>query len=157
MLLFFPTILSWLLTKLVEVSHGLTRQWEWYHVCLAVRHYPRKHHKKKKVRQPNKIEDQAHKRRFLMLTYLLPLTFIAFKVGCCIEYSMRRLREALTIKRLPNIIVFAAATNLPCQAPKIHFDTDSFIIGVNTGALVTMGNSPDQFEDLKLHNDKNDT
>jgi hypothetical protein len=36
MLLFFPTILSWLLTKLAEVSHDLMCQWEWNHVHLAV-------------------------------------------------------------------------------------------------------------------------
>jgi hypothetical protein len=48
-LLFFPTILSWLLTKLAEVSHDLTCQWEWNHVRLAVRHHPRKYRKKKKV------------------------------------------------------------------------------------------------------------
>ncbi len=60
MLLFFPIILSWLLTKFAEVSHGPTHQWEWNHVCLAVHHYPRKHRKKKKVRGPSKIDDQAH-------------------------------------------------------------------------------------------------
>jgi hypothetical protein len=58
-LLFFPTILSWLLTKLAEVSHDLTRQWEWNHMHLAVRHQSRKHLKKKKTRQPSKIEDQV--------------------------------------------------------------------------------------------------
>jgi hypothetical protein len=59
MLMFFPIIMSWLLTKLAGVSHDLTYHWEWNHICLAVRHYPRKHHKKKKVRQPRKIEDQV--------------------------------------------------------------------------------------------------
>ncbi len=48
MLLFFPTILCWLLTKLVEVSHSLMHQWEWNHICLTARNYPKKHHKKKK-------------------------------------------------------------------------------------------------------------
>jgi hypothetical protein len=57
MLLFFPTILSWLFTKLVEVSHDLTHQWEWNRVHLAVQHHPRKHHKRKKVRQQSKIKD----------------------------------------------------------------------------------------------------
>ncbi len=49
-ILFLSIILSWLLTKLVETSHDLTRHWEWNHVRLAVRHYPRKHRKKKKAR-----------------------------------------------------------------------------------------------------------
>jgi hypothetical protein len=56
-LLLFPTILSWLLTKLAEISHNLMLQWELNHVRLAVHHYPRKHRKKKKARQPSKIED----------------------------------------------------------------------------------------------------
>ncbi len=55
-ILLFPIILSWLLTKLVETSHDLTHCWEWNHICLAVCHYPRKHSKKKKARQPSKIK-----------------------------------------------------------------------------------------------------
>ncbi len=58
-ILMFPIILSWLLTKLVETSHDLTRCWEWNRVRLTVRYYPRKHRKKKKTRQPSKIEGQA--------------------------------------------------------------------------------------------------
>jgi hypothetical protein len=49
-LTFFPIIVSWLLTKLAEVSHDLTRCWEWSYVRLMVHHHPRKHRKKKKER-----------------------------------------------------------------------------------------------------------
>ncbi len=90
-----------------------------------------------------------------MPTYLLPLALIAFKVGCCVKYSMCCLRAVLTIKHLPNIVAYAAATNLPYQVPRICFDTNSFVICVDTSALVTIGNSPDQFKDLKLYNSKN--
>jgi hypothetical protein len=69
-----------------------------------------------------------------MPTYLLPLALIAFKVGCCIEDSMRPLKAALTIMRLPSLVVFGAADNSPYQVPRICFDTDSFVIGVNTFA-----------------------
>jgi hypothetical protein len=55
-ILFLPIILAWLLTKLVETSHDLMRHWEWNHICLVVRHYPRKHRKKKKARRPSKFE-----------------------------------------------------------------------------------------------------
>jgi hypothetical protein len=55
-LLLFPTILSWLLTKLAEIPHDLTHQWEWNHICLAVRHYPRKLTKRRRQ------EDQARLR-----------------------------------------------------------------------------------------------
>jgi hypothetical protein len=55
-LLLFPTIMSWLLTKLANVSHDLMRQWEWNHFWLAVHHHPRKHcKKKKKARWPSNL------------------------------------------------------------------------------------------------------
>ncbi len=88
-ILFLPIILSWLLTKLVETSHDLTRHWEWNHVCLVVCHYPRKHRKKKKARRPSKFEGQAQRKKSLMLTYLLLLALISFKVGCRVEHSLR--------------------------------------------------------------------
>jgi hypothetical protein len=67
---------------------------------------------------------------------------------------MQHLKTALTIKGLPKLVAFAAATQLLHQVPRIRFDTDSFIIGANTFALVTLGNHPSQFEDLKLHGEK---
>jgi hypothetical protein len=152
-LLLFPTILSWLLTKLAEVSHDLKRHWEWNHIHLTVRYHPRKHCKKKKARQPSKIEDQVRRKRSFTPTYLLPLALITFKVGCHVEHSVRRLKASLTINRLPKLAAFAAATDLPYQVPRIRFDTDSFVIGVNTFASITLGNHPDQFEDLKMHKD----
>jgi hypothetical protein len=41
---------------------------------------------------------------------------------------------------------------LPYQVPRICFDTDSFVIGVDTFASITLGNHLDQFENLKAHN-----
>ncbi len=152
-LLLFPTILSWLLTKLAEVSHDLTRRWEWNHVRLAVCHHPRKHRKKKKARRPSKIKDQVRRKRAFTPTYLLPLALIAFKVGCCVEHSVRPLKAALTINCLPKLVEFAMATDLLYQVPRIRFDTNSCVIGVDTFASITLGNHPDQFKDLKMHND----
>jgi hypothetical protein len=54
---------------------------------------------------------------------------------------------------LPKIVAFAASTTLPYQVLSIRFDTDSFVIGVDTFASITLGNHPDQFEDLKEHDD----
>jgi hypothetical protein len=120
----------------------------------VVRYYPRKHHKKKKARRPSKIEGQAQRKKSLMLTYLLPLALISFKVGCHVEHSLHRLRAALNINQcLPKIVAFAASTTLLYQVPRIHFNTDSFVIGMDTFASITLGNHPDQFEDLKEHND----
>ncbi len=92
-----------------------------------------------------------------MPTYLLPLALLTFKVGCHVKYSMRCLKASLTIKRLPNLVAFAAADNSPYQVPWICFDKDSFVIGINTYASVMMGNCPDQFKDLMLHKDKDNT
>ncbi len=146
-----------MLTKLAEVSHDLTRQWEWNHVHLAVCHHPRKHCKKKKTRQPSKIEDQEQRKRSLIPTYLLPLSLVAFKVGCHVEHSLRRLRVPLTIERLPKLVAFAAATNLPYYVPRICLNTNSFVIGLETLASITPGNHPNQFEDLKLSSEKDNT
>jgi hypothetical protein len=52
---------------------------------------------------------------------------------------------------LPKIVAFAASTTLPYRVPRIHFDTNSFVIGVDTFASITLCNHPDQFEDLKKH------
>jgi hypothetical protein len=98
-ILLFPIILSRLFTKLVETSHDLSHRWEWNHVCLAVRYYPRKHRKKKKARQPSKIKGQAQRKKSLMLTYLLLLALISFKVGCCVEHSLHHLQAALNINQ----------------------------------------------------------
>jgi hypothetical protein len=53
---------------------------------------------------------------------------------------------------LPKIVAFSASTTLPYQVPRIRFDTNSFVIGVDTFASITLGNHQDQFEDLKKHN-----
>ncbi len=151
-LLLFPTIMSWLLTKLANVSHDLMRQWEWNHFWLAVRHHPRKHRKKKKAGQPSKSKDQGQRKRLWTPTYFLPMALIIFKVVYQVKNSVRHLKAALTIKRLPKLATFGAATRLPYQVPRIRFDTNSFVIGVNTFASITLGNHPDQFEDLKMHN-----
>ncbi len=151
-LLLFPTIMSWLLTKLANVSHDLTCQWEWNHLRLAVRHHPRKHCNKKKAGQPSKSEDQGQRKRLCTPTYLLPMALIAFKVGCQVENSVHRLKAALTIEQLSKLVTFAAVTQLPYQVPRMHFDTNSFVIGINTFASIMLGNHPDQFKDLKMHN-----
>ncbi len=62
-------------------------------------------------------------------------------------------QPSTSINVSPKIVAFAASTTLPYQVPRIRFDTDSFVVGVDTFASITLGNHPDQFEDLKEHND----
>jgi hypothetical protein len=54
---------------------------------------------------------------------------------------------------LPKLIAFAVATQFPYQVPRIRFKTNSFVVGIDTFASIMFGNHPDQFEDLKMHND----
>ncbi len=61
---------------------------------------------------------------------------------------------ALTTKQLPKLVAFAPAAHLPYQVPRTCFGTNSFVIGVDTFASVTLGNHPHQLEDLKLHSEK---
>jgi hypothetical protein len=89
-----------------------------------------------------------------MLTYLLPLALISFKVGCHVEHFLCRLRTALNMHQcLPKIVAFAASTTLPYQVSSIRFNTDSFVISIDTFSSITLRNHPDQFENLKTHND----
>jgi hypothetical protein len=89
-----------------------------------------------------------------MPTYLLPLALIAFKVGCQVEHSLRCLRASLTINQyMPKIVAFAASATLPYQVPRIHLDTGSFVISVDTFASISLGNHLGQFKDLKMHDD----
>jgi hypothetical protein len=81
------------------------------------------------------------------------MALIAFKVGCRVENSVRRLKAVLTIKQLLKLVAFAAATQLPYQVSRMRFDTNSFVISVDTFASIMLGNHHDQFEDLKMHND----
>ncbi len=100
------------------------------------------------------FKGRAQRKKSLMLTYLLLLALISFKVGCCVEHSLRCLRAALNMHQcLPEIVAFAASATLPYQALSIRFNTDSFVFRVDTFASIMLGNHPDQFENLKTHND----
>ena len=78
-----------------------------------------------------------------MRTYLFLALFTAFKVGCRVESFLRQfsgpLRSHLAFqsKQTP--------TNLP-----VRFDSDSFLIGVNSHALRCMVNDTHLFKDLRL-------
>jgi hypothetical protein len=94
----------------------------------------------------------VQRKRAFTPTYLLPLALITFKVGCYVEHSLCRIKAVLTIKCLPKLVAFTTATKLSYHVPKIRFGTNSFVIGINTFASITLGNHPDQFKDLKMHN-----
>jgi hypothetical protein len=89
-------------------------------------------------------------RSLMVLTYLLPLAFLSYKVGRQFERSFHGLRRMF---QRPDILQRIACQSMRGQSkllPTMRFDADSFTIGINSFASVTMGTRPDQFEDLML-------
>jgi hypothetical protein len=87
-----------------------------------------------------------------MPIYLIPLALISFNVCCYVKHSLCCLWAALNINQcMPKIVAFAASTTLTYQVPRIRFDADSFVIGIDIFTLITLSNHLDQFEDLRTH------
>jgi hypothetical protein len=86
-------------------------------------------------------------------TYLFPLAASLFRVGCCVEYYLRRWRlreiQALNSVREPPVTLQALSSAVDC-ARAVQFDSDSCPIGMDCHASCCMANSPHLFEDLKL-------
>ncbi len=84
----------------------------------------------------------------LLRTYLVPATTTLFKVGCRVEGFLCCFSHT-TPHPLPAIqpITLHATNN---ESGPIHFDLDSFAVGVDNHALYCMINSPHLFENLTL-------
>jgi hypothetical protein len=84
----------------------------------------------------------------LLRTYLVPVAITSFKVGCHVK-GFLCCSSRTTPHPLPAIQPIALhATNN--ESGPIHFDSDSFAVGVNNHALYCMINSPHLFENLTL-------
>ncbi len=96
-------ILSGFASLLQAVTTQLFNILDWSYLQLLAWHYPIKHRKKKVPLQPQYIatlwmQEQARAPPYrranqratvhTALSYLVPLGLIAFKVGCCIEYTL---------------------------------------------------------------------
>ncbi len=78
-----------------------------------------------------------------MQTYLFPALFTAFKVGCRVEVFLRQFSGPLH-----SHLAFQSE-----QTPMnlaVRFDSDSFLIGVDSHASRCMVNDTHLFEDLRL-------
>jgi hypothetical protein len=84
----------------------------------------------------------------LLWTYLVPAAITSFKVGCRVEGFLRCFSRT-TPHPLPAIQPIALHTTDNKSGP-IHFDLDSFAMGVDNHALYCMINSPHLFENLTL-------
>ncbi len=84
----------------------------------------------------------------ILRTYLVHAAITLFKVGCPVEGFLCRF-SCTTPHPLPAIQPIALhATN--DESGPIHFDSDSFAMGVDNHASCCMINSPHLFENLTL-------
>ncbi len=95
------------------------------------------------------------------VTRLSPLTMFAaawfiYKMGCQVEIFCQQTRRIMINLCGPSHCpqAFAAQAKTASGANAVHFDSDSYIIGVDGHASYCMGNNPDQFDgDLQLLDD----
>ncbi len=85
-------------------------------------------------------------------TYLVSVTVSAFKVGCCVEGQLRELLASHHPRELPSFSGpnFTALSSAVDRTRAIHFDSNSYPIGIDTHAMHCMANAPHLFKDLEL-------
>ncbi len=98
--------------------------------------------------QPNVSKSYSKGKTSWGLTYLVPLGMATFRVGCRIEICLQRLRHLIG-KPLPCFQALLSQEGDPTCA-QVHFDMDSYPIGVDNHASRCMVNAPHLLEDLVL-------
>jgi hypothetical protein len=88
----------------------------------------------------------------MLLTYLFPAIFAAFKVGCRVEGFPRRFSGPPIWD--PNYLTLQSEMTLQSAPPPVRFDSDSYPIGVDNHTSKCMANAPHLFENLHLNNEK---
>ncbi len=85
-------------------------------------------------------------------TYLVSVAVSAFKVGCRVEGRLRELLASHHPRQLPSFpqLTFTALSSTVDRTRAVHFNSDSYPIGIDTHATCCMANAPHLFEDLKL-------
>ena len=83
-----------------------------------------------------------------MRTYLFPALFTTFKVGCPVKAFLRRYSGPAY-----SHLVFQSEQTLQPTSSPVRFDSDSFLIGVDSHASRCMANDTHLFKDLRLNKD----
>ncbi len=81
----------------------------------------------------------------IMQTYLFPVLFTAFKVGCQVEAFLRQYSGPPYCH-----LVFQSKQELQPTSPPVRFDSNSYLISVDSHASRCMANDTHLFEDLRL-------
>ncbi len=95
---------------------------------------------------------EATNNKSKLRTYLVPIEVFVFKVGCRVGGRLRELLASHCLREFPSISrpTFTALSSTVDRTRTIHFDSDSYPIGVDTHASCCMVNAPHLVEDLKL-------
>jgi len=104
--------------------------------------------KLKKKMVSDEIQDKTIKHIVItkkLPSYLMLVFFATFKVGCCVEDTLRRFLRPL--QRAPRFLAHQGAF---LGDPAVRFDLDSFSIRIDNHASRCMANTPHLFEDLHL-------
>jgi hypothetical protein len=106
----------------------------------------------KKFLKPNvsKVQGKSNNHKNWMRTYLIPIGMATFRVGCHIKMVWRRLGHLLGRPPPPPHFTALLGQDIKPEDSYIHFDTDSYPIGVNNHALRCMANNPHLFENLEV-------
>jgi hypothetical protein len=142
---FLPTFIVILLhlaypTKALAMVIGKSAPWR---LCTRVKRYkiPVRNHQAKDKTSGSTIR-----------TYLFPVLFTTYKVGCRIEIFLRRFSGPPTWDH--SHLAFESEATLQSASSPVRFDSDSYPIGVDSHALRCMANKAHLFEDLRLNKDR---
>ncbi len=153
--LLFPILIGHLLSMLPVILLDLSHLHVFVRDTILLRHLQamRSYPPPKKKEKPKRSRKQV--------TRLSPLTMFAaawfiYKMGCHVEIFYHQTQRMLINLCGPSHRhqAFAAQAKTASGANAVHFDSDSYIIGVDGHASYCMGNHPDQFDgDLQLLDD----
>jgi hypothetical protein len=120
----------------------ITKSAPW-HLRGRPRAIPRTRVKRYKTPERKLQNKNKNLRGATMRTYLFPALFTAFKVGCHVEAFLRQFSGPLC-----SHLAFQSKQT-PSTLP-VRFNSDSFLIGVNSHTSRCMVNDTHLFEDLRL-------
>ena len=147
-LLYLPRIIGLLIRTVPkdEYTLGIFRASSSWLLRGTHRTVPRK--KVKRDKKPRvRLRPEGGKTTKQMRTYLVPIAMATFWVGCRVERFLRRLGRP---GRPPSRFTALSSAMNPTFESNLHFDSDSYPIGVDNHASRCMANAPHLFRDLKL-------
>ncbi len=123
--------------------------WWWPTRGRRTHSIPKRLHRKKKPSVRLQPESTVKAK---LRTYLVSVAVSAFKVGCHVEGWLRELLASHHPRELPSFPGqnFTALLSAVDHTRAVHFDSNSYPIGIDTHATCCMANIPHLFKDLKL-------